>query len=175
MPLFGRYTVLVLNPRLTEQSMSAAEFTDAERAAVWSGRTTAAMQIWDLLRTIEWATNEEKISGSSISLYGKGEMGVLALYAALFDERINQIILNDPPASHWQRPALLNVLRVTDIPEVASAFAPRRLASLTKLPETFDYTKRVYGLERAAKQLVEADSLPEALEVWKHPSANLTP
>ncbi|HYV28926.1 MAG TPA: acetylxylan esterase [Candidatus Eisenbacteria bacterium] len=175
LPLLGRYTVLILNPRLTEQSMTAAEYTEVERTATWSSRTIAAMQVWDILRAVEWAADEEKISGSSISLYGKGDMGIAALYAALFDGRIKQIILNDPPASHWQRPALLNVLRVTDIPEVAGALAPRLLASLTKLPEAFDYTKRVYGLERAAKQLVEADSLPEALEVWKHPSANLAP
>ena len=175
LPLLGRYTVLILNPRLTELSMTAAEHTEVERTATWSSRMIAAMQVWDILRVVEWAADEEKISGSSISLYGKGDMGIAALYAALFDERIKQIILNDPPASHWQRPALLNVLRVTDIPEVAGAFAPRRLISLTKLPEAFDYTKRIYGLERAAKQLVEADSLPEALEVWKHPSASRAP
>ena len=82
------------------------------------------MQVWDILRAIEWAAREEKISGSAISLYGKGEMGILALYAALFDDRVKEVILNDPPGSHWQGPALLNVLRVTDIPEVAGAFAP---------------------------------------------------
>ena len=95
-------------------------------------------------------------------------MGILALYAALFDERIQEVILNDPPASHWQRPALLNVLRVTDIPEVAGALAPRRLVSLTKLPETFDYTQHLYQLQRASRQFVQSGSLPEALEVWKH-------
>jgi hypothetical protein len=118
---------------------------------------------------VSWAADEEKIAASSISLYGKGEMGILALYAALFDGRITQIILNDPPASHWQRPALLNVLRVTDIPEVAGALAPRRLVSLTKLPATFDFTQRIYRLERASNQLVQSGSLPEALEIWKDP------
>ena len=82
------------------------------------------------------------------------------------DDRIKQIILNDPPASHWQRPALLNVLRVTDIPEVAGAFAPHRLVSLTKLPATFDFTQRIYRRERASNQFTQSGSLPEALEVW---------
>src|SRR3989449_1080814 len=143
LPLLGRYTVLILNPRLTEQTMSAAEYTDVERTAVWVGRTVAAMQVWDILRAIHWTADEEKLSASSLSLYGKGEMGILALYAALFDERVKEVILNDPPASHWQRPALLNVLRVTDIPEVAGALAPRRLISLTKPPATFDFTQRI--------------------------------
>ena len=169
LPLLGRHTVLILSPRFTEQSLSAPEYTDVERTAVWVGRTIAAMQVWDILRAVSWAADEEKIAASSISLYGKGEMGVLALYAALFDGRIKQIILNDPPASHWQRPALLNVLRVTDIPEVAGAFAPRRLVSLTKLPATFDFTQRIYRLERASNQFLESGSLPEALEIWNEP------
>jgi hypothetical protein len=170
LPLLGRYAVLVLNPRLTEQTMSPAEYTDVERTAVWVGRTVAAMQVWDILRAIRWVTDEEKLSASSISLYGKDEMGIIALYAALFDERIKQVIVSDPPASHWQRPALLNVLRVTDVAEVAGALAPRRLVSLTKPSEAFDYTKRIYGLQRASHQLVQSGSLPEALEVWKPPA-----
>jgi hypothetical protein len=175
LPLMGRYTVLMLNPRLTEQSMSPAEYTDVERTAVWTGRTIGAMQVWDILRAIQWVTDEEKLSASSISLYGKGEMGILALYAALFDERVKQVILNEPPASHWQGPALLNVLRVTDVAEVAGAFAPRRLISVSKLPETFDYAKRIYKLERASSQFMQSDSLPEALEVWRQPDDSPMP
>ena len=146
--------------------MSASECTDVERTAVWVGRTIAAMQVWDILRAVSWAADEEKIGASSISLYGKGEMGILGLYAALFENRIKRIILNDPPASHWQKPALLNVLRVTDIPEVAGAFAPRQLVSLTRLPVTFEFTQRIYRLERAANHFQESGSLPEALEIW---------
>jgi cephalosporin-C deacetylase-like acetyl esterase len=172
LPLLGRYAVLMLNPRFTEHPMSPAEYADVERTAVWAGRTIAAMQVWDVLRAIEWATNDEKISAASISVYGKGEMGILALYAALFDERIKEIILSDPPASHWQRPALLNVLRVTDIPEVAGAFAPRRLVSLTKLPESFEHTRNIYRLHHISDRYVQSASLPEALEVWNHPNAN---
>ena len=155
--------------------MTAAEYTDVERTAVWAGRTIAATHSTARKMSQTWVTDEEKLSPSSISLYGKGDMGILALYAALFDERIQQVILNAPPASHWQGPALLNVLRVTDVPEVAGALGPRRLISLTKPPETFDFTKRIYGLRRASNQFVQSGSLPEALEVWKYPSANQQP
>jgi len=97
-------------------------------------------------------------------------MGVVALYAALFDERIQQVILNEPPCSHWQSPALLNVLRVTDIAEVAGAFSPRRLVCLTKFPESFSYARGLYDLQHASNQFVQSGSLPEALEVWKDPT-----
>ncbi|HXJ55761.1 MAG TPA: acetylxylan esterase [Verrucomicrobiae bacterium] len=175
LPLFGRYTVVVLNPRLTELAMGPAEYADVERTATWVGRTIAAMHVWDILRTVEWAVTEEKLSAPSLSVYAKGEMGAVALYAALFDDRIKQVILNQPPATHWQAPALLNVLRVTDLAEVAGALAPRRLVSLTKFPDPFEQTRAIYRLQHASNQFVQSPSLPEALEVWKYPGAASPP
>src|SRR5262245_18904662 len=74
LPLMGQYAILVLNPRFTEQSMSPPEYADMERSSVWVGRTIASMQVWDVLRSVRWATSEAKLDASSISLYGKGEM-----------------------------------------------------------------------------------------------------
>jgi hypothetical protein len=165
LPLMNRCPVLILNPRLTEQSMNPADRTDVERSAVWVGRTVASMQVWDILRTVEWAISERQLPSSRIVVYGKGEMGIAALYAAFFDEHISQVILNDPPGSHWQGPALLNVLRVTDIAELAGAIAPRRISSLTQLPTSFELTKAIYRLERASDQFDVAGSLPEAMEI----------
>lgn len=152
LPLLGRYTVMILQPRFTEQSLSAREYADIERTALWAGRTIAAMQIWDILRAVKWAADESRPSG--IAIYGKGDMGILAMYAALYEPRIQHIILNDPPVSHWQSPALLNVLRITDIPEVGRALKSRRITCVTRPGPAF------------ARQ---ANSLPEALEVWKLP------
>ena len=95
-------------------------------------------------------------------------MGILVLYAGLMDERVSRVILNDPPGSHWQRPALLNVLRVTDIPEIAAAFAPRQIVCLTPLPESFHHARRIYKLHRQAAGIIQAGSLPEALRVWDY-------
>jgi hypothetical protein len=65
-------------------------------------------------------------------------------------------------------PALLNVLRVTDIPEVAGAFAPRELVVLGRMPESFSAARALYRLHDRPAALRAAGSLPEALEVWKH-------
>src|SRR5437867_2983362 len=168
LPLLGRYTILIFNPRLTEHPVSAFEYAEIQRTASWIGRTVASMQVWDIMRAIEWMTEEEKISSPSISLYGKGDMGILTLYAGLFDERVQQVILNDPPGSHWRGAALLNVLRVSDIPEVAGAFAPRRIVCLTGFPEAFNYTRRIYKLFGQETHFAEAGSLPEALQAWNY-------
>ncbi len=170
LPLFSSHTVLVLNPRFTELALGPADYAEVERTAVWVGRTISAMQVWDILRSVDWAVNEERLAPTSINFYGKGEMGVLGLYAALLDTRIDKVILNDPPASHRQGPALLNGLRVTDIPEVAGALAPRRVVSITKLPESFQLARSIYRLQNASESFTTAASLPEALEIWKAPA-----
>jgi dienelactone hydrolase len=167
LPVLGRYAVLILNPRLTEHPVSSFQYAEIERSASWVGRTVAAMQTWDILRAIEWAGREEGLSTRGLSLYGKGEMGILALYAGLLDERVSQVILRDAPASHRQGPALLNILRIADIAEIAGAFAPRRLVSLTDLPASFDSVRKVYERRGAADRLSRAESLARALEVWK--------
>src|SRR5438094_10509752 len=94
----------------------------------------------------------------------KEGMGILGLYAALFDEHVKQVILDNPPASHWQGPALLNILRVSDIPEAAGAFAPRRLAFRTEAPTPFDYTRTVYKRLANPDRPDHAGSLPAALQ-----------
>jgi dienelactone hydrolase len=168
LPIFGRYDVAIVNPRMTEDSVSAAEYADIERTAAWLGRTVASMQVWDVLRAVEWLKNAERLSAGSISVYGKGEMGIVGLYAAILDERIDRVILHEPPATHRHGPALLNVLRITDIPEAAGVLAPRTLIFVgEEIPYPFQPTSSVYKLYGQASQIRFAGSLPEALEVWK--------
>jgi cephalosporin-C deacetylase-like acetyl esterase len=169
LPLLGRYAVLILNPRFTEVPPGPEEYADIERTAVWVGRTIAALQVWDIRRAIDWVLQDRRFEPSAISVYGKGDMGILALYAVLMDDRVGTVVLNDPPGSHWHRPALLNVLQVTDIAEVAGALAPRRLVAVTKLPVEYEATRALYQLQGAADQFRTARSLPDALEVWRYP------
>ena len=127
------------------------------------------MQVWDILRTVEWLAGEEKLSPTSLSVYGKGEMGIVGLYAALFDDRISQVIVRDPPATHRRGPALLNVLRFTDTPEAAAALAPRELVFINdQVPHAFQWTRSVYDLYEQPTAISFAGSVPEALEVWRY-------
>lgn len=163
LPLLGRCHLMVLQPRFTEMPMSAAEYTDIERTAAWLGRTMAAEQIWDILRAVEWAHTEGGFTPSRVVIHGKRDMAALAIYSAAFDNRVTQVILDDPPASHWKHPALLNVLRVTDLPEVAAAVSPRRIAFLTDPPREFDFTRSVYNQRGEVQRFERATSLPEAV------------
>lgn len=168
LPLLGRCDVAILNPRLTEDAVDAAEYADIERTSAWIGRTVASMQVWDVLRAVRWLLEEKKLSPASVSVYGKGEMGIVCLYAGLLDERIGRVILSDPPVSHWSGPALLNVLRLTDIPEAAAVLAPRELVLLRHIPSELELTRTVYALYGDGSRVETAGSLPEAVEIWKY-------
>lgn len=169
LPLLGRCDVAILNARLTEVSVGAKELSEIERTASWAGRTVASMQVWDVLRTVEWLATEEQLGRTSLTVFGKGEMGIVGLYAALLDERIGQVIVRDPPVTHRRGPALLNVLRFTDIPEAAAALAPRRLVFIDEqVPHALQWTRSIYRLYEPPAAMVTAGSLPEALEVWRY-------
>ncbi|MBE0656215.1 MAG: acetylxylan esterase [Bryobacteraceae bacterium] len=162
------HVVLVLNPRAVDYPMNVNRTSVTKMTAALLGATLESMQLWDILRSVDYLVDEEKLKLSSISVYGRRDMGGLALHAAALDNRISRVILDDPPASHWQAPALLGVLRVTDLPEVAGLVAPREIVSLTPLPEAYQYTRSIFRLHGKPDSIRQAASLGEALKVWEH-------
>lgn len=163
LPALANHVVLILEPRAVDYPADNFRMATLERTAAMVGATIESMQVWDILRSLDFLTGEEKLPLSSISLYGRKEMGPLGLYAAALDPRIGRVILDDPPASHWQGPALLNILRVTDLPETAAMMAPREIVSLTPLARGYDYTAGIYKLYGA--RMRRADGLAAALRI----------
>ena len=165
---FANHVVLVLNPRAVDYPMDNFRTAATKMTAALLGGTLESMQLWDILRSVDYLVDGEKLNLSSISIYGRKHMGALALYAAAMDNRVSRVILDDPPGSHWQGPALLNVLRITDLPEVAALVAPREIVSLTPLPEDYRYTSSIFGLHGRSDRIREVKSLGEALRVWEY-------
>ena len=123
------------------------------------------MQISDILRAVEYLGSGEGLKPSSIAVFGRKQMGALGIYAALLDPRITRVIVDDPPSSHWQGPALLNVLRLTDLPETAAMLAPREIVSLTPLPPSWRYTSRIYALYGKPGAIREVHGMAQATRV----------
>lgn len=165
---FTGHVVLVLNPRAVDYPMDVNRTSVTKMTIALLGGTLESMQLWDILRSVDYLVDEEKLHLSTISVYGRRQMGGLALHAGAIDSRIGRVILDDPPTSHWQGPTLLNVLRVTDLPEVAAMMAPREIVSLTSLPEAYQYTRSIYRLHGKSAAVRQADSLAEALRVWEY-------
>jgi hypothetical protein len=143
--------------------VSNEEMATLKRTVALLGSTIESMQVWDILRSIEYLSSSEHLKLSSIQILGRREMGALGIYAAVFDDRITRVILDDPPSSHWQKPALLNVLRLTDLPEAAAVVAPREIVSLTPLPPAYAYTSRIFALYGKRGAIRQVHGLAQAI------------
>ena len=163
LPALGKQVVLVLKPRAVDYPVDNEGMATLKRSAALVGATIESMQVWDILRSVDYLTSVERLHLSSISVYGRKNMGILGAYAAVFDKRITRVILDDPPTSHWQGPALLNILRFTDLPEAMALVEPREVVSLTHLPQPYSFTKRIAALYGRPGALREAGGLAKAL------------
>jgi hypothetical protein len=63
------------------------------------------------------------MDAAKIGLQAEGTMAVNALYAALFEPDVRKLKLANLPKSHREGPDYLNVLKITDIPQVAETVA----------------------------------------------------
>ncbi len=140
--------VLVVAPRNTGPGRweDPAPFY-IRRALALLGRTVDGDRLRDvraLLGSVLAST--VPASGPAWGIAGRGEAGVIGAYAALFEPRIERILLVDPPASHRSGPIFLNVLRVLDIPDALGLLAPRPLAIHTAETTTFERTAALYRL-----------------------------
>jgi hypothetical protein len=79
--------------------------------------------------------------------------GALGLYAAIFNRKVEHVVLINPPVTHADGPIFLNVLRYTDLPEAAGLFAPRRLTFHGHMPAAYEYSKHIWRLYGKAENL----------------------
>jgi cephalosporin-C deacetylase-like acetyl esterase len=165
LPALGKQVVLTLKPRGVDYPLDREGMATVKRTAALLGSTLESMQIYDILRAVEYLNSGEGLKPASIAVFGRGQMGALGIYAALLDPRITRVIVSDPPSSHWQGPALLNVLRLTDLPETAAMLAPRELVSLTPLPPSWRYASRIFALYGKPGAIREVHGIAQAVRV----------
>lgn len=165
LPALGKQVVLTLQPRAVDYPLDRAGMATVKRTAALLGATLESMQISDILRAVEYLCSGEGMRPASIAVFGRKQMGALGVYAAVLDSRITRVIVDDPPSSHWQGPALLNVLRLTDLPETAAMVAPREIVSLTPLPPSWRYTSHIYALYGKPGAIREVHGMTQATRV----------
>lgn len=164
-PLVGDATVMLLAPRGTGKLAWTKKNppNTVERSMALLGGTVDGGRVWDIMSVVHcraitlipylpvW---------KDLRVAGKGQAGILAAYAALYEPAIKEVVAVNPPASHRPTgdgaeygPALLNVLRVFDIPEALGCLAPRRLTLITAKKEAFQRTAEIYKIAGAAERL----------------------
>lgn len=160
---FSTHVVLVLRPRAVDYPMDNFRMASAKMSAALLGTTIESLQLWDVLRAAEFLTKDQNLPIRSIATYGRREMGILGLYAAALNPAVARIVLDNPPASHWDAPAFLNILRHTDLNEVAGMLAPREIVTLSPLPPTFNLTRAIHQFDPKSRPFRTVTSLGDAL------------
>jgi hypothetical protein len=124
-----------------------------ERSMALLGGTVDGGRVWDVMTV----AGRRAAEGVRWRVAGRGRAGILAAYAALYQPAIEAVVAVDPPASLRPEtagaeygPALLNAMRVMDIPEALGCLAPRRLTLVGANDSAFDRTAAIYRLAAAA-------------------------
>lgn len=116
-----------------------------KRQAMVAGTTIESIQVFELLRAVELLRTLPNVDSGRITLTGRGEMGVNAMYAALLDSNVQRVILHSPTASHRNGPHYLGILRYTDVPEV-TALLTGKVSAYGELPPGLNTVRRCLSL-----------------------------
>jgi cephalosporin-C deacetylase-like acetyl esterase len=123
-----------------------------ERSLALLGRTADSGRVWDVRVAAFGVKKMLSAAGKGdapVRVMGRGQAGILAAYAALFEPAVSEVILVNPTASHMQGPHFLNVLRVLDIPDALGLLAPRKLTICDAPAEAFEKTAALYEIAGA--------------------------
>ena len=122
------------------------------RAAAWIGRTKASMQVYDAMRALEFCRTLPEVDPTKISIAGRDGMAIIAMYAALMDEKCESMYLSNPPETHNQTSPkngrdfaleLLNVLRITDAYQIPALAYPTKTYLLNEIPPAYAWSDTV--------------------------------
>ena len=147
--------------------------------SLWLGRPLLGQWVLDLRTAIEGFVAQPGRPGK-LTVVGIGPAGVVALCAAALDSRIHEVVTVGSLASYLsdvpfegQRLGLMApaiVRDVGDIQHLVALVAPRKVVmargvdgadrslDVAALEKQFDFTRRVYALERAADQFTARPS-----------------
>ncbi len=137
------------------------------RASAWTGRTLASMQVYDLLRCIEFCRTLDGVDPRAIGIAARDEMGVVALYAALLDGKCKTVILKNPPESQnvgsspdgrGAATEILNCLRITDVYQLPALLAPAETIFLGQMPESYKWSENLVN-NLGIKSITRIDDL----------------
>lgn len=120
------------------------------------GRTVDDGRVWDIAATARFLI-ENHDGNPSLHIVGEGAGAVLGAYAMLLEPEITGAIFDRPHLSHMDEssPALLNVLRVCDVPDAFGALAPRSLTISGLNRKASDKLTRIFKLAGVSDKLIQ--------------------
>ena len=141
----GEFATVAVEVRNTgATSLGPGYLWTARRTYPLLGETLPERQVSDLLAAVA-LLRQEPFTGT-MAVYGQGYTASLAVYAALLDPQISEIVLADCPTTHEapQTPEFLGVLRIGDLPHNLALAYPRTITFVGKMPEAYKWTQQLY-------------------------------
>lgn len=141
------------------------------------GHSMLGRRVHDVLRSLALLAERPEVNPERMSIVGQGTGGLLALFAAAFDERVSTVVCCQSLASyrlvathefHSCQPWTLvhGLLRVCDLAQVAACMAPRRVVlagpvdhvgrrlAAAEAERVYSWTRQFYRLFGAEDQFV---------------------
>lgn len=122
------------------------------RASAWTGRTIASMQVYDLLRCLDFCRTLPSVDGDKISIAARDGMGTVALYTALLDTNVESLILDNPPETQNEGSSpngkgeaieMLNCLRITDVWQIPALIPETGITFFNDFPKSYKWSENV--------------------------------
>lgn len=122
--------------------------TDLTYTSFMIGRPLLGLRVRDIVRAVDYAVSRDDVDPSAVSLHGVGTCGVMALHAALLDDRVTSVTtrrslisykslaLNELYDSHVNV-MIPGVIARYDLRDLVASIAPRPV----RLVETLDHRK----------------------------------
>ncbi|HWH69878.1 MAG TPA: CocE/NonD family hydrolase, partial [Candidatus Sulfotelmatobacter sp.] len=124
----GKVALAFFAPRGVEPARwlnNPAEFTQMRRRFMLLGQTLDSMRVWDIRCAAQALKSLPEFKQVPLSVRARGQMGINAAYAALFEPGLERLELAGLPASHVEGPDYLNVLKLWDIPQLLDGLGSR--------------------------------------------------
>jgi dienelactone hydrolase len=133
------------------------------RLAALTGETLTSLRVRDALGAVRALAANPAVDPKGIYLWGKGDLAIAALYAAVADDRVAGVLLEDAPDHHTSETAMFRVLRYADVPQAAALLFPRPVFLLGKTSVGFGWTKDVYRLLGQPSRCAESAEGPAGI------------
>jgi len=139
------------------------------RLAALAGETLTSLRVRDALGAVRALAAHGAVDPKGIYLWGEGDLAIPALYAAVADERVAGVLLEDAPAHHSSETALFRVLRYADVPQAAALLFPRPVFFLGRQSSEFGWTENVYRLLGQPTRCAASAETPAAIVANQQP------
>lgn len=121
------------------------------RRFILLGRTQEDCQVWDVRRALAALNERDEYIDARKWLQGHGPMAGIALYAGLFEPRVERFDLHGLPPSHREGPHFLGVQRVLDMPHGVALALPRKVMLYGADAKAWEFATGVAKLYDSAK------------------------